>query len=134
VTNREAGEALVREARRIFDRDLHAAWEDRDYNLAVRRAQEAVELALKGALRTLGVDFPKVCDVGPILAQEVRRKGGVISGEEPAQVQRISAWLAEARSPAFYLERLYGEDDARTARDGARFVLDVVTRVVGATS
>ncbi len=42
MTNREAGEALVREARRIFNRDLYAAWEDRDYNLAVRRAQEAV--------------------------------------------------------------------------------------------
>jgi len=131
VTNREAGEVLVREAHRIFDRDLRAAWEDRDYNLVVRRAQEAVELALKGALRILGVDFPKVHDVGPIFVREARRKGGVSSEEELAEVQRISAWLAEARAPAFYLERPYGEDDARTACDGARFVLDVVTRVVG---
>jgi len=53
-----AGEQLLRESERILRRDAHAALGDADFNVAVRRAQEAVELALKGALKTLGVDYP----------------------------------------------------------------------------
>ncbi len=45
-----AGEQLLRESEHILRRDAHAALGDADFNVAVRRAQEAGELALKGAL------------------------------------------------------------------------------------
>lgn len=131
MTNREAGERLVREAQRIWGRDLQAAWTENDYNLVVRRAQEVVELSLKGALRILGVDFPKVHDVGPVFVEQMRRKGGQASEEVLAEIQRISAWLSEARAPAFYLERVYGEADARRALTEAKFALGEVKRALG---
>lgn len=131
MTNREAGERLVREAQRIFRRDLQAAWAEGDYNLVVRRAQEVVELSLKGALRILGVDFPKVHDVGSVFVEQMRRKGGMVSEEVLSEIERISAWLSEARAPAFYLERAYGEPDARRALSEAEFTLVEVKKAIG---
>ena len=43
------------------------------WNLVVRRAQEAVELALKAALRFIGVDPPRVHDVGPSLREHASK-------------------------------------------------------------
>ena len=54
----EHGKKLITEARNIYNRDVKNAIEDNDYNVAVRRAQEGVELGLKGALnRTLSFYF-----------------------------------------------------------------------------
>jgi len=39
------------------------------WNLVVRRCQEAVELALKGALVSVGIQPPRVHDVGPTLKE-----------------------------------------------------------------
>ena len=40
---------------------------ERAYSDVVREAQEVVELALKGVLRVLGVEPPKIHDVGPLI-------------------------------------------------------------------
>ena len=50
----EEGKKLVLEAGRILRRDVKGALDEDDLNLAVRRSQEVVELALKGALKMLG--------------------------------------------------------------------------------
>ena len=51
---------------------------DRAYSDVVREAQEAVELALKAALRAVGVEPPKVHDVGPLIVEyRDRLPGGV---------------------------------------------------------
>ena len=128
MTNREAGEPLVKEAQRIFERDLKAAWTEGDYKMTLRRAQEVVELALKGALRILGVDFPKVHDVGPVFVEQARGKGGQVPEGILEEIRRISAWLSEARAPAFYLDRTYGEADAQRAFAEAQFVLTEVRK------
>ena len=74
TTNREQGEKLLKEAEWIFDRDLKIAVDEANYNLAVRRAQEVVELAIKGCLRILSIDFPKVHDAGYVFMKEVGEK------------------------------------------------------------
>lgn len=51
TTTREQGEKLLKEAQWIFEKDLKGAIEEENYNLAIRRAQEVVELSLKGCLR-----------------------------------------------------------------------------------
>ena len=43
----QAGKRFLDESKRILRRDVNGALEDNDFNLTVRRAQEAVELALK---------------------------------------------------------------------------------------
>lgn len=50
------------------------------------------------------------------------------------EIRRISAWLSEARAPAFYLERVYGEGDARRALTEAEFVLASVRKAFGMVS
>lgn len=48
----EEGEQLIREGERILRRDAQNALREREFNMVVRRAQEGVELALKGARRS----------------------------------------------------------------------------------
>ena len=71
----ESGKDLLSTAKRIMERDLQEAWEFNDDNLVVRRAQEVVEFALKGALKFLEVEYPKVHDVGKIFEQTLKKKG-----------------------------------------------------------
>ncbi|MFZ6017746.1 MAG: HEPN domain-containing protein [Nitrospirota bacterium] len=110
MTNRESGERLIREAERIFSRDLKAAKDDMDHNMTVRRAQEVVGLILKGALKVLGIDYPKVHDVGEVFVQRVREKYPPTDKEVLERIRIISMWLSEARAPSFYFEKNYTYD------------------------
>lgn len=122
TTNREQGEKLLKEAEWIFERDLKIAVDEANYNLAVRRAQEVVELAIKGCLRILGIDFPKVHDAGYVFMKEVGKK---LDFQESTlkEIERISKWLAEARAPSFYGERDFTSEDSERAYNDAAFVL-----------
>jgi len=55
MNNREKGEELIARAEGIIEREIAGAFEDGEFNMAVRRAQEAVELTLKGALTVFGI-------------------------------------------------------------------------------
>jgi len=50
---------LINEGKRILFSDGYKALEDGSYNLTVRRAQESVELVLKGLLRIIGIEYPR---------------------------------------------------------------------------
>jgi HEPN domain-containing protein len=71
------GEKLIRQGDRVLQRDVKGALDEQDFNMTVRRAQEAVELALKGGLKMLGVDYPKVHDVAPVFSEQAQRKLGI---------------------------------------------------------
>ncbi|MDI6890884.1 MAG: HEPN domain-containing protein [Thermodesulfovibrionales bacterium] len=73
----EEGLRLIREASGILKRDAQGALNEKDFNMAVRRAQEVVELTLKGALKVLGVDYPKVHDVAPLFIEQIQQKRGI---------------------------------------------------------
>lgn len=51
MTNKESGIELINVAQQIFETDVDNALRNKSYNLVVRRSQEVVELALKGALK-----------------------------------------------------------------------------------
>ena len=107
---------------------LHEAgsWAD-----VVRESQEVVELALKGLLRAVGVDPPRVHDVADVLEAERSRLPASLAGE----VNRLAAAsraLRRDRELAFYgAEDLtpsdfYRKSDADEARDAARLVVERV--------
>ena len=50
----EIGKQLIAEGERIYLRDVQGALQEDDSNLAVRRSQEVVELALKGGSESAG--------------------------------------------------------------------------------
>lgn len=124
------GERLMAEAERILRRDVASALNEGDYNLVVRRAQEVVELTLKGGLKALGAEYPKVHDVGSVFAEQARQKRGQESGDRLNRIEEVSLWLAQARAPALYLDREYGADDARRAWADATFVVEATRAIL----
>lgn len=129
MNTEQEGKKLIRQAQWVLDHEVSVAVKDRNFNLTVRRAQEVVELMLKGAVRMLGADYPKVHDVSSVFCDQVRQK----STAEEAQLERIRAislWLSEARAPSFYIERDYGEEDAHRAFQDAAFVLTEVKKIM----
>ncbi|TMB39442.1 MAG: HEPN domain-containing protein [Deltaproteobacteria bacterium] len=72
MTTREMARSFLRRAAAIL-REAERLLGDKAWNLVVRRCQEAVELALKGALREAGVEVPKVHDVSGALRRNTRR-------------------------------------------------------------
>lgn len=109
-----------------------ASWAD-----VVRESQEIVELALKGLLRSCGVDPPRVHDVSDVLRAESKRLPAAV-GDEIETLTTISRTLRRDRELAFYgAEDLtpsgfYSRQDAERARDGAARVVEIVKpEVVG---
>lgn len=127
----EDGEKLIGQGEAIFRRDVQSAYGGQDFNLTVRRAQEVVELALKGGLKFLGVDYPRVHDVAPVFSELVKQKVSVSDASVLDRIEQSSLWLSQARAPSFYFERDYGVQDARQAVKDAEFVLEAVKRLLG---
>lgn len=106
---------------------------DRQHAVAVRLSQEAVELALKAALRAAGVEPPRWHDVGEIVKANATRLP--VSLQQVAdRLVSISADQRQDREPAFYgdeaadrtPDELYGEADARRAHADAAFAVEHV--------
>lgn len=126
----DMGNQLIDAGEIILRRDARSALDEQDYNMAVRRAQEAVELTLKGVLKVLGTDYPKVHDPAPVFSQQVRLKlSGVTSGILE-RIEEVSLWLTQARAPSFYFERSYSQEDAQRAFGDATFVVDEIKKIV----
>ena len=94
------GVNFLRLARKILRRDFAAAFADGEWGLAVRRAQESVEFAIKGALLVLGRVPPKTHAPGqlkgifrsrfPIVAFELNNESRCfLFVEISAQVQAV---------------------------------------------
>jgi HEPN domain-containing protein len=134
VRNRNLARDYVRRAEaRLAAIDVlydAASWAD-----VVRESQEVVELALKGLLRAHGVEAPRVHDVSDVLRAERGRLPASIQGEID-RLAEISRQLRRDRELAFYgTEDLtpsdfYSQDDAASARNGARTTVRLVKPLV----
>jgi HEPN domain-containing protein len=117
----------LRAVKVLFDAE---SWAD-----VVRESQEVVELALKGLLRSCGIEAPRLHDVSDILIAERSKLPQAVRGEVEA-LARISRDLRRDRELAFYgAEDLtpsgfYKRQDAERAREGAERVVRAVTPVV----
>lgn len=107
-----------------------ASWPD-----VVRESQEAVELALKGLLRSFGIDPPRLHDVSEVLRGERERLPDSVH-RHVDRMAAISRDLRRDRELAFYgaedlvPSEFYREEDARRALEDARFVIGTVASVV----
>jgi HEPN domain-containing protein len=116
---------------------IEVAIRDRQHAIAVRQSQEAVELALKAALRAAGIEPPRWHDVGDVLLASASRLDPALQEAAPRPA-RISADLRQDRESAFYGDEaagltpddLYGEADARRAHGDASFVVDLVRQAL----
>jgi len=123
MKNFETGEKLIKEAEDYY-LDLLQAYKRKSWNTVIRRAQEIVELSLKGLLKIMGVEYPKVHDIGWLLEKIALEKRVEIEKETIKKIREISANLARERSPAFYMERTYNKLQAEEAKKQAAKVLN----------
>jgi HEPN domain-containing protein len=70
--NIEAAKSMVEEAGDCLD-ETQRAYSKQSYNLAVRRAQEAVELSMKGVMRMIGIEYPRKHDIGDVFIEQKTR-------------------------------------------------------------
>ena len=110
---------------------LDVLYEAESWADVVRESQETVELALKGLLRAVGIDPPRVHDVADVLEAGRDRLPAALAGD----IDRLAAAsrsLRRDRELAFLgAEDLvpsdfYKEPDAAEAREAARFVVERV--------
>ncbi len=107
------------------------------YSDVVREAQELVELALKGMLRAVGIEPPKLHDVGGLLLDHAQRFPPEVRGQLEA-LAAISKRLRKERELAFYGDvdfiptEEYSLKDAERARQEAETVLAAAQKVVKA--
>jgi HEPN domain-containing protein len=66
MTNLEIARSYLRQSKEIY-KEAESLQQRGVWHLAVRRSQEAVEMALKGALRYVGIEIPKLHDIGILL-------------------------------------------------------------------
>lgn len=99
----------------------------------VRRAQESVELLLKGFLRQAGIEVPRIHDVGNVLKQERKRLPPELAKALP-KIISISRRLRQERETSFYGDEeqelppsaLYSQVDADQARQDVEWLLEFV--------
>ena len=129
-----ASSYLVKATKRL--RVLDVLTDEEAYLDVVREAQEIVELALKGMLRSIGVEPPRVHDVGPLVVEH-RGRLAPLSAAEAEDLARISKWLRKEREFAFYGDvdliptDEYTSDDAERARRDARRAVEQARKVIG---
>ena len=127
--------------RRAFhrQRDARTALRERRLAGATRYAQEALELALRAALRSLAVEVPKRHDVAPVLVDLKGPLPAWFARELPA-VGKLSFDLAERRGLAMYGDEKTGRpaselfdrpEEVAGQLDAGGHALDLVERLTG---
>lgn len=120
--NFSTAQALMREAQNCLT-EAKRYFAEGDWNFAIRRAQECVELALKSLLKAGGWEIPKRHDVGAVVIEQLRAVNIPVEAETAAKIVNASERLAQQRAPAFYWEVTFTYDDAQLAIKDAEFVL-----------
>jgi len=104
-----------------------------DYPDVVREAQEVVELTLKAVLRLIGVEVPKIHDVGKVLSKYVDLLPEELR-QNLTKIAIISKRLRKEKELSFYgaedfiPSEEYTAEEALQAINDAKFVVDTVTR------
>ena len=112
MTNGERADRLIGEARQIAG-EMRRALDDEAWNLATRRAQEALELAIKALLNEMSVDYPKTHDPAPVFAQAVRMRSIGVDAGVLDSLTALSQELATIRGPALDQETVVTDAQAR---------------------
>lgn len=114
---------------------LELLLEKEAYSDVVREAQEIVELSLKSMLRAIGIEPPKLHDVGGLL-HEHRERFTTEIADEVGDLSLISMELRKERELAFYGDvdfiptDEYSLADAEKAKVGAEKAVRAAQRVI----
>lgn len=105
------------------------------YSDVVREAQECVEILLKGILRCLGIEVPKIHDVSRLLKQRIDLLPKPLK-DNLDEVSRISRELRKDRELAFYgaddwiPTEEYSDQDSLEAIRKAERIFEIVSPII----
>jgi len=134
MTNKSLAQSYLRKAIDRLD-VLDLLNRKNAFSDVIREAQEIVELSLKGMLRFVGIEPPKIHDVGGLLLEHKDKYSKDIS-DHLERLAVISKRLRRERELAFYGDidfiptEEYTNDDANQAIKEARLVVGVVERLL----
>ncbi|MCX7974282.1 MAG: HEPN domain-containing protein [Candidatus Aminicenantes bacterium] len=134
MTNRTLAHSYLKKAMARLD-VLDLLFQKQAYSDVVREAQETVELALKGMLRFVGIEPPKIHDVGGLLIEH-REKFPPEIALSVEKLAQISKRLRKERELAFYGDidfiptEEYTEEDAKEALVEARYVVELAQKLI----
>ncbi|MCF6097805.1 HEPN domain-containing protein [Thermovorax subterraneus] len=134
MTNVTLAESYLEKAK-VRLKMIKFLFEEKAYSDIVREAQEAVELALKGILRKIGVEPPKQHDVGYLLI-EYRDKLPKEVADKVDELASISKWLRKEREFSFYGDvdfiptQEYTLEDAQRAYSDLQTVIEAAEKVI----
>ena len=123
MNNFDLSQKLLSEARECYENMLNSYGKS-SWNMVIRRAQEVVELSIKALLKIMGVEYPKSHDVGEVFELTCIQNGIMVENTVLIRIKQISYELAKDRSPAFYIEKIYNEENAEKAKTDAEFVMN----------
>ncbi|MBI5745589.1 MAG: HEPN domain-containing protein [Nitrospirae bacterium] len=127
------GFAYIKDAK-IIEQEARESLDKGHYHRTVRKCQEAVELALKGLLRLVSIEYPKSHRVGTVLLESGLKNE--VRLEDLKKIAEISDELARERETAFYgtdegpAGELFTEADAKEALDMAAFIMNFIDRLL----
>ena len=108
LNNIEMAASLIEQAKRRFE-TAKREYETGSRAYSIRSSQECVELASKGALRLIGIEYPKKHDVSDVLLKFAERFPKWFNVEK---IARNSSVLAAKREAA-----MYGNEEAMMPAD-----------------
>ena len=126
----------IKRARRCF-KESKDAFDDEDYPITIRRAQECVELSLKAVLRSIAIEYPREHDVSRALEMLKEKFPDWFSFKIPEFI-RISRDLSKKRGPAMYgyeaelrpASDIFSSEDAEEALKSAEGVFETCNRLI----
>jgi len=127
MNNRTLALSYLKKAEARLD-VLDLLYKKRAFSDVIREAQEVVELSLKSMLRLVGVEPPKIHDVGGLLLEHKDKFPNRVA-RNLKRLSLISKVLRKERELAFYGDidfiptEEYTGQDARKAIKDARFVV-----------
>lgn len=139
MTNIDLAKAWLKQASVILDEAV-ALFGKQVWHLVVRRCQESTELALKAILAHIGVEVPKLHDVGHFLkTHEAQLPHAII--QQLDKLAMISRQLRAERETSFYgddqlalpPDEIYEQVDADAALKDARFVLNLASQALSSS-
>ena len=133
MKNNIAGRSYVEDAKIILEEAEESF--NKGYNhRAIRKCQESVELALKGILRVVGIEYPKSHRIGVVLkdsALKEKLEEGTLE-----KIITIANRLADEREIAFYgldtssAKDMFDEDDASEAIADAHYIMKIIDKLL----
>lgn len=126
----------IKRAKRCL-KESNGAFEDEDYPITIRRAQECVELSLKAVLRFISIEYPRDHDVSSAL-EIARDKFPDWFSMKIIEFMRISRDLSKKRGPAIYgyeaqqrpASDIFTKNDAKEALMSAEDVYGSCVRLI----